>query len=102
MIAAQNQNEKWLHFGDIDPDGLDIAERLRCSTGIPFALYRMGVQELEQYQAYTKPLNQNDRTKARTLLENETYAETAAYMLAHDCKLEQEIISFREAVSGGQ
>ena len=49
-----------------------------------------------------KPLNQNDRTKARTLLENETYAETAAYMLAHDCKLEQEIISFREAVSGGQ
>lgn len=57
---------------------------------------------MEQYQAYTKPLNQNDRTKARTLLENETYAETAAYMLAHDCKLEQEIISFREVVSGGQ
>lgn len=97
MIAALNQNEKWLHFGDIDPDGLDIAERLRRSTGIPFTLYRMGIRELEQYQAYTKPLNQNDRTKARTLLENEAYAETAAYMLAHDCKLEQEIISWKQS-----
>lgn len=96
MIAGENQDKVWLHFGDIDPDGFDIVKHLERSIGITFELYRMGSEELKKYEKYTKKLNQNDRTKAEELLKTERYQETVKYMLEHDCKLEQEIISWSE------
>lgn len=96
MIAEENKDKTWLHFGDIDPDGFDIVRHLERSTGITFELYRMGCAELKKHQKYTKKLNQNDKAKAEELLKIERYRETVEYMLEHDCKLEQEIISWSE------
>ncbi len=95
LIASQNPHLNWQHFGDIDPDGFDIVEHLRRSTKIPFKTYHMGITELQDYATYTKPLENNDRMKAASLLEIEEYAEVVQYMLDHDCKLEQEIISWK-------
>ena len=49
-VARDNPGLEWLHFGDIDPDGFCIAEHLKRCTGIPFALYRMGIAELLTYR----------------------------------------------------
>ena len=97
MIAGENKDKTWMHFGDIDPDGFDIVRHLERSTGITFELYRMGCAELKKYQKYTKKLNQNDRAKTEELLKIERYRETVEYMMEHDCKLEQEIISWSES-----
>ena len=97
MIAGENKDKTWMHVGDIDPDGFDIVRHLERSTGITFELYRMGCAELKKYQKYTKKLNQNDRAKTEELLKIERYRETVEYMMEHDCKLEQEIISWSES-----
>lgn len=101
-VARDNPGLEWLHFGDIDPDGFCIAEHLKRCTGIPFALYRMGIAELLTYRDYTKPLEENDRKKAKGLLEKGVCRETVEYMMEHDCKLEQEIVSWQEAGFAGQ
>lgn len=94
-IAVSNPNLSWFHFGDIDPDGLYIAENLKSKTQIPFQLYKMGINELRQYKEYTKPLEDNDRKKAESLLNLAEYVEMVKYMLENNCKLEQEIISWK-------
>lgn len=85
----------WLHFGDIDPDGLYILESLKYKTGIQFLPVNMGIEELRKYRNYCKPLEENDIVKARNLIENGLYQELAKYMLDNNCKLEQEIISWK-------
>lgn len=97
-IYAENPGVgKWLHFGDIDPDGFCILENLRKKTGIDFKPYGMGTEMLEAYAAYTKPLTAGDRVKAENLMKDGKYTDVMKYMLAHDTKLEQEIISWRES-----
>ena len=54
----------------------------------------MGVSELETYSGYGRELSEPDKVKARNLLQQGFYAEIMQYMLEHDCKLEQEIISY--------
>lgn len=96
-IARENPGLSWYHFGDLDPDGLAIAEHLIRKTGLPFQLCAMGVQELKRFQMYTKPLEAPDRAKAEAMIRRgSSYAETLRYMLEHNCKLEQEIISWQE------
>lgn len=87
------QIREWLHFGDIDPDGFYILENLRTKTGIDFRPYRMGVSELRDYARYCRLLSDNDRKKADSLIREGKYVEVLQYMLAHGCKLEQEIVS---------
>ena len=87
---------RWLHFGDLDPDGFDILENLKSRTGLPFQPYRMDASLLQKYENYGRPLNANDRTKAENLIEKGMYVLQLTYMLEHDCKLEQEIISWKE------
>lgn len=97
QIYRQNPEiSRWLHFGDLDPDGFDILENLRNKTGIDFHSCGMNPDYLKKYQKYTKKLNRNDRTKAENLLRAGKYTETLSYMLEHDEKLEQEIISLKE------
>ncbi|MCI6173412.1 MAG: DUF2220 family protein [Clostridiales bacterium] len=102
LVRIHNQNpdiRRWLHFGDLDPDGFCILENLRNKTGIAFESCGMDVTYLEKYRTYTKKLNENDRTKAENLIRAGKYPEVLTYMLEHDAKLEQEIISWKEGKS---
>ncbi len=94
-IAEENKGKNWLHFGDIDPDGFYILEHLKRGTGIEFAPFRMDVETIKKFRRYCKkePLTENDRTKAKNLLAAGKYTEILEYLLAEDCKLEQEIVS---------
>lgn len=70
-------------------------------TGIPFSVYRMGRNELEQYRNYTKPLTDHDRKRLDALLEKirgkeRAYEETLRYMKEEGVKLEQESIREKE------
>lgn len=93
-IHNQNPNKEYYHFGDIDPDGLFILDNLRSKTQIDFKAYKMGIAELQKYSDFSKPLEQNDIKKAKSLIANEKYAEVLCYMLQNNLKLEQEIISW--------
>lgn len=96
-IARENPGLSWYHFGDLDPDGLAIAGHLIRKTGLPFQLCAMGVQELQRFQTYAKPLEAPDRAKAEAMIKQDSsYAGILRYMLEHNCKLEQEIISWQE------
>ena len=96
-IFRQNSNKEYYHFGDIDPDGFFILDNLRSKTQIDFKAYKMGIAELQKYSSYTKPLEENDLRKAKSLIAKEKYTEILDYMLKHNVKLEQEIISWKEA-----
>lgn len=93
-IAEQNRGIRWFHFGDFDPDGFLIVEHLKKKTGIDFHPIHMGRDELEKYKKYGRPMEENDRKKARSLLEKGMYPQEMAFMLEHDCKIEQEIVSW--------
>lgn len=94
LLRNCNQNKDWLHFGDIDPDGFYILENLRNKTGIDFKPFCMGVDELEKYRSFTKPLERNDVRKAESLKKS-LYADVVRFMLDNNYKLEQEIISWK-------
>lgn len=93
-IAEQNREIRWFHFGDFDPDGFLIIEHLKKKTGIDFRPIHMGYDELGKYKKYGRPMEENDRKKARTLLEKGMYPEEMTFMLEQDCKIEQEIVSW--------
>ena len=96
-IARENPGLSWHHFGDLEPNGLAIAGHLIRKTGLPFQLCAMGVQELQRFQTYAKPLEAPDRAKAEAMIkQGSSYAGILRYMLEHNCKLEQEIISWQE------
>ena len=54
----------------------------------------MDVQQLINCKQYCKPLEKNDMVKANSLLKFHFYDEVMEFMLANNCKLEQEIISW--------
>lgn len=93
-IAENNSGVSWFHFGDIDADGYFILKNLVEKTGISFVPLYMGVQQLINYRQYCKPLEKNDMVKANSLLKVHFYDEVMEFMLANNCKLEQEIISW--------
>ena len=95
-IYNQNRNKDYYHFGDIDPDGFFILDNLRIKTNIDFKPYKMGILELENYVAFSKTLEQNDITKAKSLIAKGKHVEIMNYMLEKNIKLEQEIISWKE------
>jgi len=92
-LFVGNENKKWMHFGDIDPDGFYILEHLKRTTKIGFEPYLMGMDILEKYKGYSKSLEVNDIKKAERLLTHNKYTDVLKYMLEQDCKLEQEIVS---------
>lgn len=92
-ISKENPQKKWYHFGDIDPDGFYILEHLIEGTKIDFEPIHMDVRMLKKYDVYCKELSMQDKVKAKNLIAKQKYSETLQYMLDHNCKLEQEIIS---------
>ncbi len=87
---------KWYHFGDIDPDGFYIVEHLKRGTGIDFQPVFMDTACLKKYEAYGKPLEDNDIRKAKAMIQSGLYTEIMEYMLQTGKKLEQEIVSWME------
>ena len=98
LIYHNNSDKKWYHFGDIDPDGFYILEHLKTATGIEFKPMFMEREYLIKYKKYTKELTENDKLKARRLIERAKYVDILEYMLEYNCKLEQEIISLEKAL----
>lgn len=98
LIYHNNSDKKWYHFGDIDPDGFYILEHLKTATGIEFKPMFMETEYLIKYKKYTKELTENDKVKARRLIERAKYTDILEYMLEYSCKLEQEIISLEKAL----
>ena len=96
-IYSQNTDKEYYHFGDIDPDGFFILKNLCAKTNINFKPYKMGVIELEKYMTFAKPLEENDITKAKSLIEEGLYVDVLNYMLENNIKLEQEIISWKNS-----
>lgn len=94
LIHSFNINKNWYHFGDIDPDGFHILENLRRQTGIDFQPHRMGIPDLIEFNGYTKCLEPNDINKAKSL-KGSRYSDVINYMIDNNCKLEQEIISWK-------
>lgn len=97
-IHDDNPQLSFMHFGDIDAGGFYIHNHLCQATGIPFSLFQMSRNELSnpRYRSCLNPLTDNDRTRLLLLEQKEPYRETIAWMLEHNCKLEQEIISCHE------
>lgn len=95
-LHRQNEDKTYFHFGDIDPDGFFILENLRAKTHIDFVPYKMGIAELKKYASFSKPLEKNDITKAHSLMQKDLFTDVADYMLSHNLKLEQEIVSWKE------
>ena len=98
LVYQNNPGMKYLHFGDLDAGGFYIHENLCRITEIPFGLYRMSAAELqdERFCRCCQPLSERDRGRLKSLAENELYCNTVEYMLKHNMKLEQEIISYYE------
>ena len=86
------EKTRWLHFGDTDPDGFMILRHLRDKTGIAFQPFRMNIETLKQYEAYTKPLERQDVTKAKSLIDSGFFPDVLEYMMKMNRKLEQEAV----------
>ncbi len=97
-VYQDNPEVQYRHFGDLDAGGFYIHENLCRVTGISFGLYRMSVAELqdERFCDCCQPLSDRDRSRLKSLASSELYRDAAEYMLAHNVKLEQEIISYYE------
>lgn len=95
-IYQQNSSKAYYHFGDIDPDGFFILENLQKKTHIDLKPYKMGLEELKKYSDFSKTLEENDITKAKSLIEKGKFVEIMNYMLEKNIKVEQEIISWKE------
>lgn len=103
FLYEQNQEKEYRHFGDIDAGGFYILEHLKVKTGIPFKSMYMDVETLRKYQLQTRELTQKDRERVSNLLNKleeadknnslkEDYRNVLRYMLAENCKLEQEAV----------
>ena len=94
-VFGDNPEIIYLHFGDIDAGGFYIHENLCRITGIPFGLWRMSKEELQdvRYAECLLKLTPNDRKRLKKLEEDEKYQDVVHYMLEEGIKLEQEIVS---------
>ena len=89
---APSDQKQWFHFGDLDPDGFLILKNLRVKTGLDFSPYHMEKELLTKYERDTKPLEENDRRKAKNLIASGFYADTLEEMVKRGRKLEQEAV----------
>ncbi len=91
-IHDQNPDALFYHFGDIDAGGFQILDHLRRKTGVSFEAYKMDIATIEEYQAYSRELTDNDRARLNKMKDGE-FSDLINYMLQHNCKLEQEAIN---------
>lgn len=92
ILYKNNSNKRYYHWGDIDVGGFLIFNHIKNDTGINFNPLFMNIEYLEKYKDYCKPLTENDQ-KRLSSLDIKEFVDTTAYMLKHNCKLEQEAFS---------
>ncbi|WP_304645540.1 Wadjet anti-phage system protein JetD domain-containing protein, partial [uncultured Dubosiella sp.] len=94
-LFKDNPDKIYSHFGDIDAGGFWIHKKLCEQTGINFQLFHMNENDLRNptYSNCLQPLTEQDQKRLCTLKEDLIYGECIHYMLDHNVKLEQEIIS---------
>lgn len=94
-VYDDNPSLEFLHFGDIDAGGFWIHHNLCEITGVNFKTFCMSKDELsqKQYESCLHPLTDNDTVRLQELKEMRMYSDTIQYMLQHNVKMEQEIIS---------
>ena len=93
LIKNAAPDIKCFHYGDIDAGGFYILNHLRAKTGIHFAPYCMGINELDKYKKYCKALSFNDKKRLSKMKEDLAFIEfknVIEYMLINNVKLEQE------------
>ena len=95
-IITDNPECRYQHFGDIDAGGFWIHKKLCEQTDTAFTLYHMDESDLGNpaYSSCLKKLTESDISRLKHLQSDSTYSACIEYMLKHNCKLEQEIISF--------
>lgn len=90
-LHTQNPAATYFHFGDIDAGGFQILQHLQRQTGIDFKPWKMDLETLMQYKAFSRPLTENDRYRLNQLF-GQGFDSTILYMLEHNVKLEQEAV----------
>lgn len=95
-VIQDNPDVSYQHFGDIDIGGFLIHKHLCRETSKDFALYCMGIQQLNdrRFENCLKDLTDHDRSRLETLMGDASYIEVLGYMKEHNVKLEQEIVSY--------
>lgn len=93
LIYAQNPDCSYFHKGDLDVYGFAILESLKMRTGIPFQPLEMDLATLQKYYhaGLYKKLTDADK-KAMETVNLRQYSEIFKFMLANNCKVEQESI----------
>ena len=67
FIFLFNDKHEFLHWGDSDPEGLEIAAILHKIK--PLQLYRCGITDCQRLKSYLKPLTTRKQNRAKKMLE---------------------------------
>lgn len=91
LISKCNPGCVFKHYGDIDAGGFYILEHLKAKTGINFIPYKMDINILEENKKNWIHLTDNDKHRLKQISEKSLcYSDVIDFMLANNCKLEQE------------
>lgn len=95
LLFNDNPNKEYLHFGDIDAGGFWIHKKLCEQSSIPFKLFCMNKEILNnnRYKVFLKSLTDSDIHRLTILKNIPQYTKCINWMLDNNCKMEQEIIS---------
>lgn len=95
LLFNDNPNKEYLHFGDIDAGGFWIHKKLCEQSSIPFKLFCMNKEILNnnRYKVFLKSLSDSDIHRLTILKNIPQYTKCINWMLDNNCKMEQEIIS---------
>lgn len=102
LIYENNGDKEYYHEGDLDVYGFLILENLILKTQIPFKPLLMDVETIERFYhaGLYKTLTARDRKMIDSKKDGQlsAYKDVLEYMLAFDCKVEQESIKAVELI----
>lgn len=96
LVYEKNGDKEYYHEGDLDVYGFLILENLIAKTHIPFKPLLMDVDTIERF--YQAGLYKGLTSRDKKVIEAQKdgyllkYKDVLEYMLANDCKVEQESI----------
>lgn len=104
LIYENNGDKEYYHEGDLDVYGFLILKNLIDKTQIPFKPLFMDLGTIERF--YRAGLYKNLSARDRKVITSKkdgqlsAYKDVLEYMLANDCKVEQESIKAVELIEG--
>ena len=96
LIYKNNGDRAYFHEGDLDVYGFLILENLIAKTQIPFKPLLMDLETIERF--YRAGLYRSLTARDRKMINSKkngqlsAYKDVLEYMLAYDCKVEQESV----------